>query len=248
MPKALADELPFVDEETNWFVRRSRRRFCKSEDEADKAEAYRTLYTVLVELAVMLAPFVPFLAEELYQQMTGSGKSVHLLDYPMDTEVDEEVLNDMGRARKIIAEGLALRMQKSDTEEQIKIRQPLAKLVYAGERLSEFYEQIVAEEVNVKAVENGETTWLDKELTPELKDEGYVRDLIRAVQAARKHAGLQVDDRIRLCLSAEVPEKWRETLMNEVLATELAQEANFKYDEIAKVAGKNVTITLEKAE
>ena len=246
LPKALSGVLPFVDDLSNWFVRRSRRRFWKSEDDGDKAEAYLTLYTVLTQLAMLLAPFTPFLAEELYQQMTGSGESVHLLDYPMETEVDEKVLDEMARARKVIADGLALRMQKSETEEQIKVRQPLNRLVYAGEKLPEMYEQIIAEEVNVKVVENGAETWLDKELTSELREEGRVRDLIRAVQAARKKAGLQVDDRIRLSLSVKVPEQWRGVLMNEVLATELGQEGNYGYDEIAKVGGENVTISLEK--
>ena len=246
LPKALSGVLPFVDDLSNWFVRRSRRRFWKSEDDGDKAEAYLTLYTVLTQLAMLLAPFMPFLAEELYQQMTGSGESVHLLDYPMETEVDEKVLDEMARARKVIADGLALRMQKSETEEQIKVRQPLNRLVYAGEKLPEMYEQMIAEEVNVKTVENGAETWLDKELTAELREEGRVRDLIRAVQAARKKAGLQVDDRIRLSLSVKVPEQWRGVLMNEVLATELGQEGNYGYDEIAKVGGENVTISLEK--
>ena len=246
LPKALSGVLPFVDDLSNWFVRRSRRRFWKSEDDGDKAEAYLTLYTVLTQLAMLLAPFTPFLAEELYQQMTGSGESVHLLDYPMETEVDEKVLDEMARAREVIADGLALRMQKSETEEQIKVRQPLNRLVYAGEKLPEMYEQIIAEEVNVKVVENGAETWLDKELTAELREEGRVRDLIRAVQAARKKAGLQVDDRIRLSLSVKVPEQWRGVLMNEVLATELGQEGNYGYDEIAKVGGENVTISLEK--
>lgn len=246
LPKALSGVLPFVDDLSNWFVRRSRRRFWKSEDDGDKAEAYLTLYTVLTQLAMLLAPFTPFLAEELYQQMTGSGESVHLLDYPMETEVDKKVLDEMARARKVIADGLALRMQKSETEEQIKVRQPLNRLVYAGEKLPEMYEQIIAEEMNVKVVENGVETWLDKELTAELREEGRVRDLIRAVQAARKKAGLQVDDRIRLSLSVKVPEQWRGVLMNEVLATELGQEGNYGYDEIAKVGGENVTISLEK--
>ena len=246
LPKALSGVLPFVDDLSNWFVRRSRRRFWKTEDDGDKAEAYLTLYTVLTQLVMLLAPFTPFLAEELYQQMTGGGESVHLLDYPMETEVDEKVLDEMARARKVIADGLALRMQKSETEEQIKVRQPLNRLVYAGEKLPEMYEQIIAEEVNVKVVENGAETWLDKELTSELREEGRVRDLIRAVQAARKKAGLQVDDRIRLSLSVKVPEQWRGVLMNEVLATELGQEGNYGYDEIAKVGGENVTISLEK--
>ncbi len=246
IPKALAGVLPFVDDLSNWFVRRSRRRFWKSEDDADKNEAYWTLYTILTKLAVILAPFTPFLAEELYQQMTGSGESVHLLDYSTDTEVDQEVLDQMTAVRKVIAEGLALRMYKSDSEEQIKVRQPLAKYVYAGEKLPEWAEEIVKEEVNVKSVEQGETAWLDKNITKELAEEGFVRELIRAVQSARKKAGLQVDDRIRLSVSCEVPSEWTATLKAEVLALELAQNENYAYDEIAKVGGENVTISLER--
>ncbi len=246
IPKALAGVLPFVDDLSNWFVRRSRRRFWKSEDDADKNEAYWTLYMILTKLAVILAPFTPFLAEELYQQMTGSGESVHLLDYPTDTEVDQEVLDQMTAVRKVIAEGLALRMYKSDSEEQIKVRQPLAKYVYVGEKLPEWAEEIVKEEVNVKSVEQGETAWLDKNITKELAEEGFVRELIRAVQSARKKAGLQVDDRIRLSVSCEVPSEWTATLKAEVLALELAQNENYTYDEIAKVGGENVTISLEK--
>lgn len=246
IPKALAGVLPFVDDLSNWFVRRSRRRFWKSEDDGDKAEAYWTLYTVLTKLAVILAPFTPFLSEELYQQMTGSGESVHLLDYPTNTEVDEQTLQEMAEARKAIADGLALRMQKSDTEAQIKVRQPLAKFVYAGEKLPEFYEKIIADEVNVKFVEDGEEAWLDKEVTPELAREGFTRELIRAVQSARKKVDLQVDDRIRLSVSCEVPEEWLEMLKAEVLAEEFGQDGNYAYDEIAKVNGENVTISLEK--
>ncbi len=247
IPKAVAGVLPFVDDLSNWFVRRGRRRFWKSEDDGDKAEAYWTLYTVLTKLATMLAPFTPFLAEELYQNMTGSGQSVHLLDYPINVEVDQEVLDQMAATRKVIAEGLALRMQKSDTELQIKVRQPLAKYIYTGEQLPTWCEDIIRDEVNVKTVEHGDTTWIDKNITDELEREGFVRELIRAVQSARKKADLQVDDRIKLSLSCEIPEEWRETLQNEVLAVELNQEGNYAYDEIAKVNGEHVTISLGKA-
>lgn len=246
LPTALSGVLDFLDDLSNWFVRRSRRRFWKSEDDADKHEAYSALYYVLVYFAKIVAPFTPFLAEELWQQMRGEETSVHLLDWPEAGEIDEEVIAKMASARKIIADGLALRMQKSETEEQIKVRQPLNKLVYAGEQLSEFYEQMIADEVNVKSVEFGEELWLDKELTEELREEGFVRELIRAVQSARKKADLQVDDRIRLSVACEVPEAWVETLKAEVLAEELVKEGNFAYDEIAKVNGENVAISLEK--
>lgn len=250
LPAALAPILPFVDDLSNWFVRRSRRRFWKSEDDGDKAEAYRTLHYVMVKLAMILAPFTPFLAEELWQNLAADGdanNSVHLQDWPEHKEVDQEILKQMAEVRAVINEGLALRMQKSDTEEQVKVRQPLAKLVYASEELPEWGIEIVKDEVNVKEVERGETAWIDKNISEELAKEGFIRELIRSVQSARKKAGLNVDDRIRLSVSCEVPEEWKETLTQEVLALELTHDGNYAYDEIAKVSGENVTISLEKA-
>ena len=253
IPAALSSVLEFIDDMSNWFVRRSRRRFWKSEDDQDKLEAYSALYYVLIYLAKIMAPFTPFLAEELYQKMTGAGvvnseipESVHLLNWPEAGVIDEAVLTQMAKTREIITAGLAERMKKTETEAQIKVRQPLAKLVYAGEKLDDFYEQIIMEEVNVKSVEHGEALALDKTLTPELLEEGKIRELIRFVQAARKKAGLNVDDRIKLMVSMEVPETYREMLMNEVLAEELVKEGNFAYDEIVKVQGETITISLEK--
>lgn len=245
LPAATAGILPFVDDLSNWFVRRSRRRFWKSESGSDKAEAYETLHYVLSYLALILAPFTPFLAEELWQNMMG-GESVHLQDWPTAGKIDEDAINKMAACRAIITEGLAVRMDRNDEYGQIKVRQPLASLKYGGEKLDEFYEQIIAEEVNVKSVAHGKKLELDKELTDELREEGFVRELIRFVQSARKKAGLNVDDRIKLSVSCEVPEAYVETLKNEVLATELTSD-NYSYDEIVKVEGENVTISLEKA-
>lgn len=246
LPRALENVLPFIDDLSNWYVRRSRRRFSKNDDSADKHSAYATLYFVLIYLAKLLAPFTPFLTEELYQKMTGSTDSVHLTDWPAASAVDEDVLSKMSRTRAIITDALALRMQKSDTEQQIKIRQPLSRLVYPGDRLPEFYEQIILDEVNVKSVETGDQLVLDKTLTDELKREGYARDVIRAVQAARKHAGLQVDDRIKLSLSVDLPVGYEDLVMSEVGAAEFTKNANYSHDEIAKVGSENITISLEK--
>ncbi len=249
IPRALSGVLPFLDDLSNWFVRRSRRRFWKSEDDADKAEAYWTLWKVLTKLAQVLAPFTPFLAEELWQNMTGDWRpenSVHLTDWTEAGKIDEEILEQMARVREVINEGLMLRMRKSEDEQQVKVRQPLAKLVYTGEKLPDWGEEIVKEEVNVKQVEPGDETWLDKEITEELGREGLARELIRAVQSVRKKADLQVDDRIRLSISREIPAEWVETLKQETLTEELAEDGNFAHDEIVKVMGENVTISLEK--
>ena len=252
IPSALSNVLLFIDDLSNWFVRRSRRRFWKSEDDTDKNAAYSTLYFILVYLAKILAPFTPFLAEELYQKMTGEEfdssvtESVHLLNWPEAGEIDQKVLEKMARTREIITEGLALRMNKSENEEQIKVRQPLAEYIYEGEPLDEYYEQIIADEVNVKSVRAGEKAYLDKHLTEELLEEGFIRELIRFVQAARKKAGLEVDDRIKLSIDTEISEDWQDVLKAEVLAVELGRDNNYQYDEVVKVNGKNITISLEK--
>ena len=246
IPKALEGVLPFIDDLSNWFVRRSRRRFSKNDNAEDKKQAFSTLYYALVYASKLLAPFTPFLAEELYQKMTGSNESVHLQNWPEPGEINQEILDNMARTRQIITDALALRMQKSETEDQIKIRQPLSKLTYNGDKLNSFYEQIIADEVNVKKVENTKEFTLDKTLTPELLEEGRAREIIRAVQAARKHAGLQVDDEIKLSLSCDPPKGYEDLIKSETGAKEITKGVNYAHDEIAKINSENLTISLEK--
>lgn len=258
IPDALAPVLPTIDDLCNWFVRRSRRRFWKSEDDADKHEAYVTLHYVLSYFAIILAPFVPFLAEELWQKMVGEG-SVHLLDWPAPGAIDRDVLDKMSATRKIVELGLMQRMQKSETENQVKVRQPLSELSYGGVELDDFYRQIIADEVNVKQVKdgyipdesqpvtNGECcVYLDKTLTPELKEEGFIRDLIRCIQNARKNAKLEVDDRIHLSISIDIPALYLDLIKSETLALVVDQN-NYKYDEIIEIDGQKITLSLEKA-
>ena len=272
IPDALSAVIPFIDDASNWYVRRSRRRFWKSEDDADKAQAYQTLHYVLVRLSLVLAPFTPFLAEELYQHLTG-GESVHLLDWPTDDPVDERVLADMRRTRELIAGGLALRMERTDDYGQIKIRQPLSYASYTGERLGSYYEKIMQEELNVKrvswvedlakyqvsgVVNEAETeTWLelDKHLTPALEAEGLSREVIRVVQKARKDAGLSVDDRILLTLSTDdtklnsAIDTWSDSIMAETLTiASLTEDQSAEYTTTVKVAGSALKLELAKAE
>ena len=240
--RATAGILPLLDDLSNWFVRRSRRRFWKSEDDNDKDEAYRTLYYVLLYIAEILAPFTPFLSEELYQKLTGESESVHLLDWPEAGKIDQEVLDEMKRTREVISEGLRMRMEG----DLIKVRQPLAKFQYEGEKLAKEYEEMIRDEVNVKKVTNGAKYLLDKTITEELAKEGFARELVRSIQAARKKAGLEVDDRINLSVSSELDEKQKEIVATETLAEKVETNQNYEYDEIVKVAGENVTISLEK--
>ena len=265
IPRALEGVLPFLDDASNWFVRRSRRRFWKSENGADKLQAYQTLHYVLSYLALILAPFVPFLAEELWDKMVGDS-SVHLKDWPEAGEIDESLLAEMAKVRGYVNEALALRAKNG-----VKIRQPLKEVVipHVASDLKWFVE-ILQEELNVKGVsyvvlekdENGEILShkpaekvdFNFEITPELRAEGLMREIIRHIQASRKKAGLNVDDRIELNFSSENEDlsgafkKFIQEISKEVLA----EKAEFSNDELefsqtVKIEGGEAKISLKKA-
>ena len=256
--------LPFLDDASNWYVRRSRRRFWKSEDDGDKNDAYRTLHYVLVRLSYMLAPFTPFLAEELYHNLTGDNESIHLKDWLPAGEIDSSMLRDMNALRTAVNDGLSKR-----ASEGIKVRQPLAsvKLINTISQdtpaeVAQFLIDIAKDELNVKSVEivtDSESepaqpsVVYDLTITPELKREGLMREIVRHVQSARKQAGLQIDDRIVLSISSDDSEisqavdAFADVIKSETLAVELnsAADESEKYD--AKIDGKLVEISLKKA-
>lgn len=256
--------LPFLDDASNWYVRRSRRRFWKSEDDGDKNDAYRTLHYVLVRLSYMLAPFTPFLAEELYHNLTGDSESIHLKDWLPAGEIDNSMLRDMNALRTAVNDGLSKR-----ASEGIKVRQPLAsvKLVNTisqdtSAEVAQFLIDIAKDELNVKSVEiftdsESESAQpsvvYDLTITPELKREGLMREIVRHVQSARKQAGLQIDDRIVLSIFSDDSEisqavdAFADVIKSETLAVELNSVVNEseKYD--AKIEGKLVEISLKKA-
>ena len=256
--------LPFLDDASNWYVRRSRRRFWKSEDDGDKNDAYRTLHYVLVRLSYMLAPFTPFLAEELYHNLTGDNESIHLKDWLPAGEIDNSMLRDMNALRTAVNDGLSKR-----ASEGIKVRQPLAsvKLINTISQdtpaeVAQFLIDIAKDELNVKSVEivtdsESESAQpsvvYDLTITPELKREGLMREIVRHVQSARKQAGLQIDDRIVLSISSDDSEisqaidAFADVIKSETLAVELNSVVNEseKYD--AKIEGKLVEISLKKA-
>ncbi len=137
----------FMDNLTNWYIRRSRKRFWKSENDGDKLEAYETLYTTLVELQKIIAPFMPFISDHIYKEMTWE-KSVHLTDFPTyDKKLINEKLNsDTDLVQKIITLGLAWR-----ANQKIRVRQPLQSITIT-EKLEDYYIEIIKEELNIKEV------------------------------------------------------------------------------------------------
>jgi isoleucyl-tRNA synthetase len=248
IPHAVKPILEFIDDASNWYVRRSRKRFWKSDNDVDKTTAYKTLHYILVQLSMIMAPFTPFLSEELYRKLTG-GESVHLLDWPAAGEIDTTLLASMAFTRQAITDGLAQRASGG-----VKVRQPLQSVsIYDDhDHLSEELQVIITEELNVKQVEvrknpdfSPETSFtertdssvsykpdvvIDLTITPELKREGMMREVVRNVQNARKEAGLDVDDRIDLVLEtddAELGQALSEhgpAIQAETLASSLARD------------------------
>lgn len=243
---ALKPILPFLDDASNWYVRRSRRRFWKSEDDTDKADAYRTLHYVLLKLSVLLAPFTPFLAEELYQNLGGGNESVHLLDWPTNYAVDQVVIDEMATVREYINEGLSQRASAG-----IKVRQPLTSVTVPSKGKKVDFESILTEELNVKSVKIGKAVSIDTKLTSELKREGMMREVIRLVQNARKQAGFNVDDRIQLVLSAkdkqliEAINEHQQTISSETLAVSLEVRQSFDNQKILDVDSAKLAISVK---
>ncbi|EKD46913.1 MAG: hypothetical protein ACD_67C00019G0001 [uncultured bacterium] len=213
----------FIDDMSNWYVRRSRKRFWKSENDGDKNEAYATLHHVLVSLSKMMAPFSPFISEEIYKNLTGK-ESVHLADLPTgDRHHVDEFLNDqMRRVREIVTEGLQLRSQA-----KIKVRQPLASITVKESFQKEIQDElveIIKEELNIKEVlfdgEQTEKVVLNIEMTTELVQEGMAREIVRHIQEMRKEAGYEVDNRINVWYNgkSEVFEKFGDLIAKETLA------------------------------
>jgi isoleucyl-tRNA synthetase len=222
----------FVLDLSTWYVRRSRRRFWKSESDADKRSAYQTLYQVLVSVAQLLAPFMPFVSESMYQNLAagrqGQPESVHLSDWPVAASDwrDDELRQQMSVVRRLVATGLAARNTVG-----IKVRQPLRAVTIADKPLKPELEGILLEELNIKAAryqgEGGGLT-LDTEISQELKLEGLARDLVRKIQELRKQSGFAVEDRIRLFYQgdgvlAEALERWRDYIATETLAVAVAR-------------------------
>src|SRR5437868_2093861 len=234
----------FVEDLSKWYVRRSRRRFWKGERAAaaDKRSAYATLHTALVTTARLIAPFMPFVAERMYRNLTGFDgddapvdgvpDSVHLIDYPvMDGSwTDPDVLHEMERLRRLVEDGLAAR-----TTAQMRIRQPLRAATVSGAPMDPELEAIFADELNVKSVryapvtEGHEGVSLDTEITDELRLEWLARELSRKVNELRRRAELRVEERITLMVDASgdvarAVDAWQPWLAAETLASVVLRE------------------------
>ena len=328
----------FVDDMSNWYVRRSRQRFWAKGMEQDKINAYMTLYTALVTFIKASAPMIPFMTEDIYQNLVKSvnpdaPESIHLCDFPAVDEamIDEKLERDMGEVLDIVVLGRAARNASG-----IKNRQPIGQMFVKAEfTLPEFYQEIVADELNVKNVkftddvrdftsysfkpqlktvgpkygkmlggikkaldaidgnaamdelnasgslnldvdgqeitlfkedllidtaqiegyvsenDNGITVVLDTNLTEELLEEGFVREIISKIQTMRKEAGFEVMDKIRVTYTGSekaesIFAKYAESISSEVLAEEVTKAEPAGYVKEWKINGEQVTMGVWK--
>ncbi len=221
----------YIQDLSTWYVRRSRDRVgVTATDTQDKQAFYDVMQYMFVNLSIVLSPFIPFLTEEIYTQITGN-ESVHLETWPELSELvsDEKLIEDMNVVREVVEVGHRIRKELA-----IKVRQPLASVTVSFPSTKELsikdneseYKSLLEAELNVKKVEfrtvkDAEIgVQYDTELTDELKTEGEIRDLIRKIQNKRKKLGVQVSDKIHLVL----PEKFKEyepAIAHEVQASEV---------------------------
>ena len=262
----------FLDDLANWYVRRSRRRFWKSENDEDKEQAYQTLYIVLVEFVKLLSPVLPFVTEEIYGNLvsgiSGKVKSVHLCDYPKaDVDlIDDDLNKEMELVRVVANLGLAARARAG-----IKVRQPLARLKIKDLRLeiSSDLLDILEDEVNVKEVEfvdevDQEKGWqregegdvvvaLQIELSEELELEGMAREIVRCIQSMRKKVDYDIADRIKVWFEVggklkKVFDRFGDYIKKETLAEELSEgrEDDVDFEKEVDVNGERVWLGIKK--
>ncbi|MEN9341999.1 MAG: isoleucyl-tRNA synthetase [Candidatus Parcubacteria bacterium] len=239
-----------VDDLSRWYLRRSRRRLQKPEQKNDYRNASATLAYCLETVTRLLAPFVPFFAEAMYQEIasvqkkTKIGQSVHLQNFPRTRgkKLDRRMQRLMAATRSIASAGLAARATHG-----IKVRQPLAKLTLneTTVRGKKEYLEIIMDEVNVKSVafDTGQEAFvaLDTHITPELKHEGMIREVVRSIQELRQTAKLSPKDSIRLMYQTTDP-----TLQEMMRQAEpiLRHQVHAKNIKAMAVAGITVTTTV----
>jgi isoleucyl-tRNA synthetase len=234
VPVTRAIEDFVINDLSNWYIRRSRSRFQKPANVNDLKEVSNVLGFILFELSKLCAPFVPFLSESIFQvfakQTRNSAQSVHLSNYPKINKklINKKLEKEMDSLRKIVAEGLAERNKSG-----IKVRQPLGEL-RIDKRISKEYIQLIKEEVNVKKVSFGKTVKLNIKITPELKEEGSLREITRAIQDMRKKSGLRKEDSIEIIFEAQekianIFKKNKKIILGETIAQSLVEEQTEDY-------------------
>ena len=183
-----------VEDLSQWYIRRSRKRFQKPKNKKELKEASQTLNYTILALSKLMAPFVPFISEEIYQKLK-ERSSVHLEDWPRFEKrlINKTLEEKMIRVREIVNLGLKERARLG-----IKVRQPLASLEIPIPKLQIPKEMLdlIREEINVKKIVFSKTLKLDTKITPKLKEEGIIREVIRNIQEMRKRAGLKPENKI----------------------------------------------------
>lgn len=235
LPKAMRPITEFVDDLSTWYLRRSRDRF--KEEGSDKQAALKTMRYILIGLSEVMAPFTPFVAEGLWQKVTGNNfsdqyTSVHLQNWPQMPDINETVIGEMIIVRKIVEMGLAQRDSK-----KIKVRQPLQKITVTSKTLDVSNQdliELIKDELNIKEVvfQSGDkdAVELDVEMTSELEKEGLKREIVRLVNQLRKEQGLTIEDRIMLYWWADeeivkaVFSDYGKEIKSDVLAQEVVME------------------------
>jgi len=246
----------FIDDFSNWHIRRSRRRLQKPETKEEKQEAIETMYYVLTKLVKLIAPFTPFLAEDLYQKLKKESdlESVHLCDYPSEDKnfISHDLEKQMAEAREIVNLALAERQKQG-----IKVRQPLKELKIKNIELKEDFFPLIADEINVKKItkEPGleNDIWLDLEVTPELKEEGDVREIIRQIQQIRKDLNMIPADRINVLYQKsdffdKIIVNNKNYILDEVLADEFIIQEKFDQAKEIEIGKEKIILGITKKE
>ena len=257
--EAALDIESFIDDLSRWYIRRSRRRLQRPENKKDYEAASATLGYALLALIKLMAPFTPFFSEGLYAALGGRQESVHLDAWPQartkkQSASDKKLVAHMAAVRDFAALGLAKR-----AEVGVKVRQPLRALAIPKSKINIQKELlgILADEVNVKNIvvdpKLKEGVSLDAVITPELREEGLVREVARMVQELRQKAGLSPKDKVALMM--QVGEELRRVIMkNEVVlksdvgakSVEYKQSEKFTAEIAAKIESQEVWIGIRK--
>jgi isoleucyl-tRNA synthetase len=243
IPSACQEITSFIDDLSTWYIRRSRERFRNND-----SSALATTKHVLIELSKVMAPFMPFISEKIWQEITeNKEKSVHLEEWPQAGEINQEVVQEMIKVRKVAELGLAQRDEK-----KVKIRQPLSSMKVFNCRLEKEYADLIKEELNVKEIEfiDGQETKVefDFEITRELEMEGLKREMTRAINELRKKEKLGVNDKVVLFYQTESQilkdvfqdQKLREELISSVLAQEIVLKEDLTGEEVSVNSNKIV--------